>query len=500
VVGRAFLVMCASRLRRRAAAHEGFTLIEVVVALAVLTTGVLVTVGGFNTSRRLSLVSERHAAMAHRAQLEIERLESIAYSQVGLTSAPSTSTDPTNPDYYVAAGSPPTFQWNRTAGSSETVDVDATNGTVAPVQTWSEGLLSGQVYDFVTWTTDPKCSPGCPATQDYKRITVAVTMAGGLQPNPVYISSVISDPQATPVGGISNGNSGNPLNDPATTCTNALNQTVSCISGIDSGNPNTYFLHDWAATNSGSPTAPSSNHATHATVGIASGLTCTTSQSQASGSNIAGCPVPDLMDASSPPGDSTTSLYNYSSDQGTSGFPGGRLLQPTCSSTSNGCGTGSTSDCNNNGNWTSSLSKAQSEFWVSAPLSATTTFTGDAGISMFTQTLNGAQQVVSFCIEVYDVPPSGSSGSLKDLLAWPPVALGGAGYVAETDPVTGGNWPTIADQVTFTFNYRGSSGAVSVPAGDRIGVRIWMLSNVNNAIDVVYDHPNYPAQVQLNTQ
>ena len=133
--------------------------------MAILVIGILGMFMGFIASQKLNLVNERHATMVHIAQKSIEQIEGVQYYRVGLTSAPSTSTDPTNPDYYVTAGSPPTFKWDRTAGSAESLDVDATNGTIAPVQTWSEGQLSGQVYSFVTWAADSKCAPGCPSTR-----------------------------------------------------------------------------------------------------------------------------------------------------------------------------------------------------------------------------------------------------------------------------------------------------------------------------------------------
>lgn len=482
-----------ARLRRRLTVQDGFTMVELIVALAILTIGILGSFIGFEASQRLTLVSERHAAMAHVAQREIERVEGIPYSKVGLTSTPSHSSSHVSPDFYVTSGSPPTFEWDRAGGASEPVDVDTTDGTITHVQSWTEGQLTGQIYDFVTWATDPKCGAGCPSTGDYKRVTVAVTMNGGLHPNPVYVSSVMSDPQAMPAGGISNGLTGNPLTNPATTCKDSGGNTVSCTSPIDAGSPNTFYLHDWPATNTGSVQIPSANHAVHDTVGVVSGLLCTVV-------TTTGCPTPDLMD-SNPPANlgngSTPPLYNYSTDLGTTGFPGGSLIQPTCTN-GTGCGTGSTSDCNN-GAWTSSLVNAQSHLWVSSPVTATTTLTGEGGVSMFTQTLNSVQALVSFCIEIYDVPPSGSPGSLANLLVFPPVALGGAGYVADTGS-GGGNWPTNPTQVSYIFNFRGSGGTVSLAPGHRLGVRIWVKVNANLPIDVLYDNPLYPAQVQLNTQ
>jgi prepilin-type N-terminal cleavage/methylation domain-containing protein len=500
VIGAAASNSARPRLRE----EDGFTLIEIVVALAILTIGILGMFMGFMSAQKLNLVNERHATLVHVAQRSIEQIEGVKYSKVGLTSAPSTSTDPTNPDYYVTAGSPPGFMWDRTAGSTESLDVDTTNGTVTPVQSWSEGGLSGQVYSFVTWTADPKCAPGCPLSQDYKRITVAVTISGGLQPTPVYVSSAVADPQAMPAGGISNGTPGNPLTDPSTKCMNGVGTVVSCTSPIDSGNPNTYFLHDWPATNTGTPQPPSSDSPTHPTVGAISNLLCTTLPLLAGIlNNILGCPVPDLMDTNPPSASATSPVYHYSTDQAPdTAYPGGRLLQPTCGGLctgGSGGGTGSASDCNGGG-WLSNLLNVQSQFWVSSPVTATTTLTGDGGLSMFSQTVGGANAVVSFCIEIYDVPPSGQPGSLADILAWSPVALGGAGYVAPTDPATGGNWPTSPSNASFIFNFRGSGGSVSIAPGHRIGVRIWVKVNLNTAIDLLYDHSLYPSQVQLNTQ
>ncbi len=481
--------------------EDGFALLEVMVAAMVLVIGILGMVLGMAASQKLSLVSDRQSSMENVAQREIERLEGIPYAQLGLSATPGTSADSLNPDYYVAAGPPTTFEWNRTVGSTESLDVDTVNGAVPPTTSWTEGGFSGTLYDFITWTSDPKCSPGCPSTQDYKRLTVGVTLTGDQNPSPVFLSSVVADPNAAPAGGTVNGTDGNPIVNPATTCENTSGVQVQCESPIDSGNPSTFYLHDCAATNS-SCSAPSGNSVTQQTVGVATGLVCTTLTTLGGLlADITGCPMPDLMDANPPSGTSSTPLYQYSTDQGTAGYPGGRLLQPTCSTSGSGCGTGSTSDCSGGGIFNSSLLSVQSQFWVSSPVTAQETLTGDGGISMFTQTQNSISAVVSFCIEIYDIPPSnGVAGSLGDLLAWPPVALGGVGYVAATDPSTSANWPAKASQVSYTFNFRGSSGSVSIAAGHRIGVRVWMKANVSSAIALVYDNPLYPSEIQLNTQ
>jgi hypothetical protein len=57
-------------------------------------------------------------------------------------------------------------------------------------------LVSGNVYDFVTWHTDGKCGTKCPAQENYKRITVAVTVnvqSGTHSVVPVRVSTLIAE-------------------------------------------------------------------------------------------------------------------------------------------------------------------------------------------------------------------------------------------------------------------------------------------------------------------
>jgi type IV pilus assembly protein PilV len=524
-----------SRRSARLQQEDGFTLIEVLVALVVLVVGVLGTYIAFQSSQRLSLVSERHAAMAQIAQREIERLQGLDYAEIGLQcggtgqpACPTPSTDPASPDYYLSSGGTK-LQWDHaTPTTAETVDVDSSHGLILPVQNWDQaangGLLTGQIHDYVTWTTDNRCSPGCPSSQNYKRITVAVTItrtvngqSQDLQPNPVFVSSVVADPQALPTGAVQNGeNTLNPLNDPSTYCQTGVGTTGPCTAGIVNGTANTFFLHDWAATNSGSPTAPAADNPTHPTAGISTTGTCALTIATATQATEGACPKPDLMDPNAPPGNALTPLYNYSTDQCASpctpAAPGGRELPPTCGTApctdGVGGGTGTIADCAVNA-WSTGLVNNLNAFWVTPTLPAPMVLTGDGGLTLFTKTLNGAAETVSLCVEIYDVPPSGSAGSLADIEAvgtgtpppsWQPVNLGGAAYVPPVDPTSGSNWPLAATQLSFVFNFRGSNGAVTVPAGDRIGMRVWMKANVNNPIDLIYDNPNYLSQLQLNSQ
>jgi hypothetical protein len=494
--------------------QDGFTLVELTTALAVLVTGIFGMFTGFDSSRKLSLVSERHSTMTHIAEQEIERVEGMSYSQVQLAAAPAHSTDPANPDYYVSGGS---YQYDRAGGTSEPLVIDSTPSDPAAIpllQTETEGNGTYSVYDFVTWAQDPACAPGCVSgSPSYKRVTVAVTVASGLQPTPVYSSTTIVDPQAERQQGVGNGSTNNPVLSPSTHCTNGSGQTIECVNGLLVGNANTWYLHDWPAT-AGTPQPPSADHVTSPTVAFTNSTNCPqTLPPGGTLGNTSGCPIPDLMDGNPPSGGTSTSLYHYSTDVATTGYPGGTLVTPACGScgpaspgasgTGTGGGTGSTSDCSAP-QWSNSLVNTQSHMWVTAPLAAQTSLTGDGALTLFSQTAGAVPAVVSFCMEVYDIPPTnGAAGSLADILlsGSQPVALGGSAYVPPTDPASGSNWPSSASQTSFSFRFVSSSTtSVPVAAGHRIGLRVWAKANVWAPIDVLYDNPTYPASLQLNSQ
>jgi hypothetical protein len=61
---------------------------------------------------------------------------------------------------------------------------------------WSDGLVKGSVYDFVTWHTDGHCG-ACKPSQNYKRITVVVTVkvpGGNHETPPLRVSTLMVEP------------------------------------------------------------------------------------------------------------------------------------------------------------------------------------------------------------------------------------------------------------------------------------------------------------------
>jgi hypothetical protein len=216
-----------SNRARLLGAEDAISLIEVLVAMLVLTIGLLGLVGGFDSARKLTLLSERRTSSAHRAQLEIERLQALPYSELALISEPTHSSETTNPDYYVNYATKCTsvgagcYAWNSehtgeeeplvpAASKTECTSTKETGcGLIAASPTgrecskyvgaceWKDGLLSGNVYDFITWHTDKNCGSGCPKENNYKRITVVTTVnvpSGSRPVAPVRVSTLIAEP------------------------------------------------------------------------------------------------------------------------------------------------------------------------------------------------------------------------------------------------------------------------------------------------------------------
>jgi Tfp pilus assembly protein PilV len=213
--------------RSRLQAQEGLSIVEVLIAAVVLTIGVLGMIGAFDSSRRLSLLSERRTAMAHRAQLEIERLQTYPYAQLAMVSAPSHSSEKANADYYVNYSSPVKcteveaygcFAWNEEKTGEEEALVKGGKACLSTSEKecgwveanpagrkcsekvgaceWSDGLVEGKVYDFVTWHTDSNCTECKTKEKAAKRLTVVVTAkvpAGNTVPAAVRVSTLVTE-------------------------------------------------------------------------------------------------------------------------------------------------------------------------------------------------------------------------------------------------------------------------------------------------------------------
>ena len=444
-------------------------LVELLVAAFVLVVGVLGMMLAFSSGNHLSSVSERETSAAQRARSEIERVLSLSYAQIGMQATPAYASS--GPDSYLSPSSgPTTFQYDPTnSAATESLDVDTTNGTIPATGTaWSDGTLSGTVYDFVTWHTDGNCGSGCPSSQDYKRITVETTVNGGTKAlKPIVYSTLIPDTGAHPAGQVVNGNQ-NVVHNPSTSCLNALNQVVPCTQGIDNGNTNQWFTHDTPV--GGSDPCPSSQASLPVT--SPSGMDTTSPASESGSCSGTGNPCANYATDADPGG--TNALP--AADNWTSSSCGRPLIPPL---TGTGCTQG-----------TANLLNLTTQMWVTTPLTSSLKLTGDGGIEFWTSAMGGTSLSVHFCIAIYDVAAAIFPANATAFITGIPNPIG----VAEYSPST---WPTSTSDNEFTFNV--SQNAVTVPAGDRIAVRVWLTAD-SNAVSLLYDNPTTPAILQLNSE
>lgn len=456
-------------------------MIEVIVAAFLVAGAAMSIVGSLDASRNLTSSSERVEAATHVAQQELERILALGYEEIAMEApGPQHVDDLDHPRYHVQdaddEGDPPTYRWNHAAGAGEPhteplvlrdPGADPAPAVGSEPSAWDDGRLSGEVHRFVTWVDDASCPSDpddlCPGGNDYKRVTVAVTIDGEERPRkPILIAALARDPSDAANGGVSDGVQ-NPLEDPRTQCLDENGELVECAGSVGSDSAHTWFLYDTPATASGYRQI-AGDHPTHPTVAAAG--TCDTDDQS-------GCQVPDLMGADPPPAPTPLPpLYDYSSEIAGASYAGGRAVYRDV-----GCDVEPSAD------------NAKGQLWVTEPLAAEKALTGAGALTFHSQTLSGASAGATLCLAFYDV-----AGAVPDLAQSTPAELGRVSYSATS-------WPASMGAASFSFDFRqGDAGSVAVAAGRRIGLRVWPAASSGADLALAYDHPSYASSVQLNAE
>lgn len=212
--------MTKKNIHSRLRGEQGFTLIELLVALIILLVGIVATIGVFGSSKRTTLVAQRHELAVHIAQREMEALRTLKYSELGLkynagsASLPQHSDDPTHPNSRIRSNDG-WFIFNPAGSSStcceEMVTHESTNNPSGVVDPGPEAFtvaqgssaVSGYIYRYVSWR-DENCAVGfCNGTRNTKRLSVAVKLTPVGSPqigpfNPVWETSIATDPNEGP--------------------------------------------------------------------------------------------------------------------------------------------------------------------------------------------------------------------------------------------------------------------------------------------------------------
>jgi prepilin-type N-terminal cleavage/methylation domain-containing protein len=198
--------------------EQGFTIIEVMVAVLVVAVALVGTLQAFISSDHGNLATQETQAVSTAAEQALEQLRAMSYTNLALSSFPiatgtgnptgDTSGDPEDPDYWVSGTNlviPNNFS-QITSGVLSTVasvgEALIGGGTISPgpITVSSDGF-NVTIYRYVTWVVDSCLLGGlnlCPGTQDAKRITVAAVLdgTGTSVPKPFWLSTIVANPDA----------------------------------------------------------------------------------------------------------------------------------------------------------------------------------------------------------------------------------------------------------------------------------------------------------------
>lgn len=452
--------------------EDGFTIVEIIVAAALILTIVLGLLVAFDAMTRMAHAAQRHQQALAYGQREIERLRTLDYrTQLGLTSLPvasasdgnaasDSSNNPADPNFYVSGTDLKimTSYSDKTSGLQAGVNPNpeplvgpgdpklASPQVVTGPESFNADGLRGKIHRYVTYvaqhcpsvTVSGITSP-CLGDAATKRITLALILdrgGNGAGPTkPIWISTVVADPLATPAGipppNVSTGVSvtAQPLYLFDTPCTFATRQPIAA------------------------------SHASHNT----RSLGCTSVSAD----------TPDLMDKDVTPGAATDPFYDYSNEVsrptpiGLASPAGLALVRPaaaTCTVPP-----------------TALEAASRIHTWVS-PRVPNTGFSipasGQAGLSFWTHTSDGAAGSVKLC------------AVLSSMLAGVVTPIAAGSYeVAE--------WPAIPTQVSFSWGL--GSSVITLEGASRLRLTLWITSASGKDVVLLYDHPSYQSSLTVTT-
>jgi prepilin-type N-terminal cleavage/methylation domain-containing protein len=451
--------------------EAGFTIIEVLVAILIVSIAAMTTFTLMSAAARNSQRAEASQVALDYAEQELELLRSMEDKTLALTASPSTSANPNSPNSRVNNG---TFAISRQPlGNYRNLVVNGgslyggghvTGGTVNPGPTkFTSGDVSGRVYRYIVWRNDEKCSEAnCPGKQDYKQIVVAVRL--DTPPNQaaergyVEVQSNFVSP------------TDNKENDPLA---GANGKVVTAQQ---------FFLTDTpcAASGATSRIEPTANHLLHNTLGTcASGLQTGTTKGAPDALLLGSPPDPDPADINNP------LKYDYANDSYLDTSPDAGVGVQIRKDDTNGCHYTPTGTTN---------PESQVHRWVTDPMSENFVLEGKVTLEVFTQSINKAQSSGKLCIYLFKRHEVGSPPVATDTMLTD--SLGGTPYWTYYEsPI----WTTELKAKILTMTLAGTP--YTIPAGDRLGVAfsVERQSTPADALSFMYDHPQAPTRIEVDT-
>jgi hypothetical protein len=457
--------------------ESGLTIIEVLVSTVILVLGAAATFGLLGAATKNAQRAKATQVALDLAQEELERLHNLPYESLALNSQPAGSSDSHSPASRVKGSE---FALERSPlGDYAPLVLDSEKGVSPESEFFSgdteHGGIKGTLYRYVVWRDDPTCPAlECPG-YDYKQIVVAVRpdkpagQAGG--GGYVEVQSKLVDPEAfeEPPGDDDDGGDGEPEPEPG-----------------DGLSAQQFFLSDTPCAASGTTVrqAITADHLLHNTLGTcASGLKTGAAAPGAPDTLLlSGAPDPAPEDETQP------ALYDYSDDF---------YLEPT-PDTDKGVQIrrDDTGDCHYNPTGATNP-ESQVHRWVSDPMSSAFVMTEKVTLEFYTRTLNDALYQGALCVYLYGRHETGSPPVAKDTLLTD--KDDGSAYWAY-QPQGNAFWPrNVWTRVRLTMEFQNAPKTIAV--GDRLGIALSVDRTYTqaDAIPVMYDHPNYPTRLEVET-
>lgn len=473
--------MSVERLRKRlqAAARDeaGLTLVEVMVAAIVLVLGAMATFGILSTATKNAQRAKASQAVLHLAQEEMERMRSLPYGRLAISNLPATSSNPLDPNSRVAGG---TFALRKTpVGEPEPLVVDAEG--ISPESPFSVGSpqgggVTGKVYRYVVWRDDA----GCPETQcpgeDYKQLVVAVRPdTPGNQTGErgyVEVQSEFVDPDELPEPPPP------PDEDPGD------EEPPDPDEGADV-TAQQFFLSDTPCAKAGTTVRAeiAADHLLHNTLGVCA--------DEAQSGSVPGAPDALLLGAPpdpAPEDEFNPLLYDYADDF---------YLEPT-PDTDRGLQIrrDDTEGCNFEPTGTTNP-ESQVHRWVSDPMPDDFEMTDKVTLEFSTRTLNDALHTGTLCVFLFKRSESGAPPKPTDTRL---VNSETGEEFWEFTPDSNSYWPRFGwEKERLTMFFAGAP--YTIPKDARLGVAL-AVERVNtpaDAIPIMYDHPNHPTRIEVDT-
>jgi hypothetical protein len=489
-------------LMRLRSEEEGLTLIEVLMAAVVLALAALATFGVLAAATRNAQRAQATQVALDKAQEEMEKLHSLPFSELQMKGTPQPSPSTLNPNYRVSG---PNFAVKREPlgeYAPMVIDVDREVGVLPGPIPFRDGNVSGRLFRYVVWRNDPTCPESevltedfCPGPHDYKQIIVAVQLntpgSESGERNYVEVQSSVTDPaivaQRSTQGAGPGQGGGSGSGTEKEREEREQEEKEDKTGGLSTGKAVTaqqFFLSDTPCSASGSTTRQeiTGDHLLHNTLG-----TCASDPHSGSTPGapdallLGGPPDPDPADELNPP------LYDYSSDSYLEPTPdtdkGVQILHDDTA----GCDYVPKSSVH---------PEAKVHRWVSDPMPAGFTFkmTGSVTIEFYSRTLNEASYPGTVCVYLFDRHPETSEFPEDTLLK--SLETGQEYWTISSQGTE--SWPrTEWTKMRLTMKFTGTT----IPAGDRLGVALSVDAGTTpaDAIPIMYDHPNYPTRIEVDT-